>query len=367
MKIVFIGQKGIPAKSGGVERHVEFLSRYLQSKGHDVLAYNRRGYTPDKIKEYRGVKLIYKSFINNKNLASITHNFLATIDALRRRPDIIHYQGIGPSLLIFIPKILCPKAKIAATLHSFDYQNDKWSPFAKFMLRLGEKLMFAQADAIIVLTPSMEEYARKRFKGNIHLIPNGTNLNHVEGDRALKFWGLEKEDYILSVSRLIRLKGVQYLIKAFKGVNTDKKLVIAGDGEYEEELHKLAQGDKRIIFVGNQSGEDLFQLYKNSYLFIQSSEMEGLSMSLLEAMGQKTTCLASDIAGNREALADAGLYFKSKDVESLKVELENILKQTDKRDELAQAAYNRAKEKFDWSKIVEKTEELYKSLLETKK
>lgn len=366
MRIAFIGQKGIPAKNGGVERHVEFLSFQLNSLGHEILVYNRRGYTPEKLKDLNGIKLIYKPFIDQKNLANITHTFFSTLDVLRRQPDIIHYHGVGPSLLLWIPKVFCPRAKIFATLHSFDYDNDKWSRFAKTMLRLGEKIMFALADAIIVLTPATQEYARRKYGRDTFLIPNGTELGSSQDDSVLKFWGLEDKDYIFSSSRLIKLKGLQYIIPVFKKLKTNKKLVIAGDGEYEEELKLLAQGDERIRFIGNQGGEALRQLYSHAYLFVQTSEMEGLSLSLLEAMGHRSACLASDIDGNKEALKDTGFYFASRDVVDLEKKMNYLLENPEEVEQKAFAAYERACKEYDWRKIAEKTVAAYRNKLENK-
>jgi len=361
MRIAFIGQKGIPAKNGGVERHVEFLSIQLNRLGHEVLVYNRSGYTPDKLKDLNGIKLIYKPFIDQKNLANITHTFFSSLDVLRRQPDIIHFHGVGPSLLLWIPKIFCPRAKLVATLHSFDYDNDKWSKFAKMMLRWGERIMFSLADSIIVLTPATQEYARRRYNRETFLIPNGTELGYNQSEATLKFWGLEKNGYIFSSSRLIKLKGLQYLIPAFKNLKTDKKLVIAGDGEYENELKNLAQGDNRIRFINNQSGDALRQLYAHAYLFVQTSEMEGLSLSLLEAMGHRTACLASDIDGNKEALRDTGFYFQSRNVNDLEQQMKYVLENPEVVSQKAQAAYERACKEYDWQKIAEKTATVYQN------
>lgn len=363
MKIAFIGQKGIPAKNGGVERHVQFLSVQLKNLGHEVLVYNRRGYTPVKLKDFDGVQLLYKPFINQKNLANITHTFFSSLDVLRRRPDIIHYHGVGPSLLLWLPKVFCPRAKLVATLHSFDYDNEKWSRFAKLMLRLGEKMMFKLADAVIVLTPTTQEYARKKYGRECFLIPNGTELGREQAETALKFWGLSKGSYIFSASRLIKLKGLQYLIPVFKRLKTDKKLVIAGDGEYEAKLKELAADDARIIFIGNQDGDALRQLYANAYLFAQTSEMEGLSLSLLEAMGHGSACLASDIPGNREALADTGFFFRSRDERDLEVKLNYILEHPEEAQVKALAAYERACREYDWRQVAAKTLASYQSLL----
>jgi len=360
MKIAFIGQKGIPAKSGGVDRHVENLAMFLVKKGEELIVYNRKGYLSEKINEWEGVKLVHLPYINNKNLAAITHGFLATINAIRLKVDVIHYHGIGPSLLAWIPRLFLPKAKVVATLHSFDYGNDKWGAFAKFMLKLGESSMCRYAHETIVLTDLMRDYLLQRHGRNSNIIPNGAYVEKNYETEHLLPYGLESGKYIIGVSRLIRLKGLQYLIPAFKEIkNTEIKLVIIGDGEYESELKKLAADDPRIIFTGNQTGDALSQLYSNAGLFIQSSEMEGLSISLLEAMAYGLPCLVSEIVANRNAAADTALYFESKNINSLKNKLEEALNNPEKMKDLAKKGKERAETIFNWDRISEETRKIY--------
>lgn len=361
MKIAFIGQKGIPTKSGGVDRHVESLAMFLAMKGSEVIVYNRRNYLPEKINEWKGIKLIHLPFINQKNLAAITHAFLATFDAIYRRVDVIHYHGIGPSLLAWVPRLLAPKIKVIATLHSFDYSNDKWSSFAKFMLKLGEKTMCKYAHEVIVLTEVMRDYLLQRHNRQSVIIPNGAYIQTSAGDKHLLPFGLTKGNYIITVSRLIRLKGIQYLIKAFKNLAPQNiKLAIVGDGEYLDELEKLSANNSQIIFTGNQTGEALSQLYANAKLFVQASEMEGLSISLLEAMAHGLPCLASDIVANKQATGEAAVYFTSKDTNDLEKKLKYALEHPIEMQVLGSQAQERARQLFDWDKIADQTLEIYK-------
>lgn len=361
MKIALIGQKGIPASNGGVDSHVENLAVFLSSKKQHVIVYNRNGYLPEKISNWKGVSLVHLPFINTKNLAAITHSFLATIHAMRQKVDVIHYHGIGPSLLTWIPRIFSPKIKVVSTLHSFDYGNDKWGGFAKFMLRLGEKTMSKFAHEIIVLTDTMKDYLWQRYNRESIIIPNGAYIEKNYDTNKLNAFGLEPNKYIVSVSRLIRLKGIQYLIEAFKNnKDVDVKLAIVGDGEYMEELEKMAASDRRIVFTSNQGGEALNQLYTHAKLFVQSSEMEGLSISLLEAMAHGLPVLASNISANHQAAQDTAVYFESKNVDDLEQKLNIALKDEKKMKELATLGKKRANNIFDWDKISADTLKIYK-------
>lgn len=361
MKVAFIGQKGIPSKDGGVDCYVENLSINLVSSGQEVLVYNRYDYLPNKLHEFRGVQIINIPYIHGKNLANITHSFLSLIHALWQGADVIHIQGVGPSLLTWIPKFVFSQAKIVATLHSFDYYNDKWGRFAKYMLHLGEKTMCRFADTVIVLTKPTADYLQKTYGRSSILIPNGANLYNEEAQDKIIPWGLEKGNYILSVSRIIKLKGLQYLIAAYLQLNTDKKLVITGEGDYLPELEKLANGNPNIIFAGDQRGRTLDQLYANAYLFVQPSELEGLSIALLEAMAHKTACLVSDIEANREAIAETGFTFVSKDINDLKDKLQNLVGQPAEVNTQAEAAYKRIQLMFTWTDVSRQVLEVYSS------
>jgi glycosyltransferase involved in cell wall biosynthesis len=362
MKIAFIGQKGMPTKNGGVDRHVENLAVFLAKKGNDITVYNRRGYLPEEIKEWQGVKLVHLPFVNNKNLAAITHGFLATISAISKKVDVIHYHGIGPALLTWIPRLFAPKIKIITTLHSFDYGNDKWGGFAKFMLKWGESNMCKYSHEVIVLTNLMHDYLLQRYGRESQVIPNGAYIQKNNNTNQLMAFGLEPQKYIISVCRLIRLKGLQYAIEAFNKLNYPEiKLVIVGDGEYRDELEKIAGDNPHIIFSGNQAGEALDELYSNALMFIQSSEMEGLSISFLEAMAHGLPCLASDILANKEASQETAVYFKSKDVGDLQDKLKQLLDNKDKLVELGKKAQIRAEENFNWDKLSDQTLAVYSS------
>jgi len=361
MKVSFIGQKGIPSRDGGVERYVESLSINLVSLEQEVVVYNRKDYLPDRLKEFKNVKIVNLPYINTKNLAAITHTFLAICHVIWKKSDIIHLQGVGPSLLVWLPKVLSPRAKIVATLHSFDYYNEKWGWVARNMLRLGEFMMCHLADTVIVLTKPTQVYIKEKYNRDAFVVPNGTNIYEDSGTDRLLPWGLQKDSYILSVSRIIRLKGLQYLIPAFLKTQTDKKSVITGDGEYLPELEKLAAGDPRIVFTGNQTGRTLDQLYANAYLFVQASEMEGLSISLLEAMGHKTACLVSDIDANKEAIGESGFIFQTKNITDLQNKLQNLVDNPEQVNIKSRALFERAKSMFTWSGVAGRILAVYKS------
>ncbi|HPY99605.1 MAG TPA: glycosyltransferase family 4 protein [bacterium] len=369
MKIAFIGQKGIPAQTGGVEKQVEELLIHLAARGHDIYAYARRGYAQE-ISEYKGVKIIPLPFIKGKNFEAISNTFLAVLHSAFRRFDIIHFQSIGPASLLWLAKLLNPRTPIVFTFHCQDYYHKKWGLFARWYLRLGEKIGCRLADQTLVTSQELTIYALARYDKGAVYVPSGINPPTLPEVREIRRWGLEKDNYIFIASRLIRHKGIHYVIKAFKNLKTDKKLVIAGEGaytdDYVKELKELAGDDKRIIFVGNQGGALLSELYANAYMFIQSSEYEGLSMGLLEAMSYGLPCLASDIPANLEAMNGLGLSFRNKDVSDLSHKLQYALDNQEIVKAQGQALRERTRQEYNWEKIVDQTIAIYNRLLAKK-
>jgi glycosyltransferase involved in cell wall biosynthesis len=371
MKIAYIGQKGIPAKIGGGEKYVEEVAKQMAKKGHEVFVYVRNNYTSKDIKEYEGIKLIHLPSISTKHLDAITHTFLATIHALFQKYDVIHYSMIGPTSLSFIIKYLKPKTIFVSTFQCQDYYHKKWGMLAQKYLKWGEVITCKIPDATIVVSKNLLEYVRKIYKKEAVYIPNGALIKNNCSDSMLKKWNLEKNSYVLTVSRFVRHKGIHYLIEAFKkledkNLTNRKKLVVVGDGfhtdDYTKYLKELATGRKNIIFTGPQSGENLNQLFANAYLFVQPSESEGLSLALLEAMGYGKAVLASNITENVEATGETAMTFKSGDSKDLEQKLLSLLNDPQKVKLLGEEAQKRIIENYSWEEIARKIEELYNQI-----
>ena len=376
MKIAFIGQKGIPAIQGGVEKHVEELSTRLAKQGHEVFVYVRNNYTDKRIKKYKGVKLIHLPSISNKNLDTISHTFLATLHAIFRRYDVIHYQAIGPSSLSFLIRIFKPFTSLVATFHCQDYYHQKWGWFAGVYLRFGEYITCKIPHKTIVISNILKNYVKKYYEKDAIVIPNGAEANPTKKDQALKIWNLKKKNYIISVSRLIRHKGIHYLIEAFKQLEdinkipNNFKLVIVGDGfhtdDYVNYLKKISVGRKNIIFTGSQTSSNLEQLFSHAYLFVQPSESEGLSLSLLEAMGYGIAPLVSDIPENLDPIGECGFSFENKNVADLRDKIVYLLVKPEEVEKIGLLAKEKAEKQYSWDSIARKTAQVYEELISKK-
>jgi glycosyltransferase involved in cell wall biosynthesis len=365
MKIIIIGQKGIPAKGGGVERHVEELSTRLVKAGHEVSVFTRPNYTDKKLTSYQGVNLISIPSLGTKHLDAISHTFLASLHIIfKGNYDVAHFHAIGPCSLIWLVKIFRPKLKIISTFHCQDYYHQKWNGLAKAYLKFGEYVCCKSAHKTIVVSQGLKAYAENKYKKSFFYIPNGVNIEARQDAKIIREnWGLEANSYILATSRLVRHKGLHYLIKAYKELNTDKKLVIAGGSAFTEdyisELHKMAENNPNIIFTGNQTGNTLKELYSNASIFVQPSESEGLSIALLEAMSYGLPVIVSDIPENIEVIKNSALSFQSKNYSDLKVKMEYLLANEKIGLELGENAKKIIFSEYNWEKITDETIKIY--------
>lgn len=370
MRIAMFGQKRIPSREGGVEIVVEELSTRMAVLGHKVTCYNRRGhhvsgsqYDTFTEKEYKNVRIKTVPTIEKKGLAAVSSSFFAALCSLFGRYDVVHIHAEGPAAFCFIPKLF--RKRVVVTVHGLDWQREKWkSGFGAKYIHLGEKMAVKHADEIIVLSKGVQRYFMDTYGRETVFIPNGVNRPEIKhADIINKRFGLSKDSYILYLGRIVPEKGEHYLIDAFKQIDTDKKLVIAGGSsdtdEYMDRLKKMAQGDERIVFTGFVQGQMLEELYSNAYIYVLPSDLEGMPLSLLEAMSYGNCCLVSDIKECTEVVEDKAEVFRKSDVGDLKMRLQELCNRKDLVQKYKKDSAEYICGRYDWNKIVDKTLELY--------
>lgn len=371
MKIAFIGQKGIPAKSGGVEKHVEQIATRLAAQGHEVTAYVRSHYVEKGITEYKDVRLVHTAGIATKYLDAITHTLTATLHVLREDYDVIHFHSIGPSIISFIPRILKPRTRVIATFHSRDYFHKKWSWIARLVLHISEMITCKVPERTIVISETLRDYAENTYNRHFDFIPNGAEVSTESDSEILKNLGLKSDRYVLVQGRLVAHKGVHYVVKAFQELErtgrmpNNFKLAIVGASahtdEYVQYLKVLTENDVNIVMVGEQTGLAMSTLWNNASVFVQASEDEGLSLSLLEAMGHGVMPIVSSIPANLEAIQNgAGISFQSKNIEDLTKTLAYYIANDEERRAVAKRAKERAEDVYSWDAIADRTYKVYR-------
>lgn len=374
LRIAMIGHKRIPSREGGVEIVVEELAVRMAARGHHVDVYNRYGhhvsgrkydeeYGWKGRKFYKGVRVYIIPTFRTSSLNAIVYSFLATLRALFGRYDVIHYHAEGPCAMLWIPKLF--RKKIVVTIHGLDWQRAKWGNFASYVIKFGEKMAAKYADEVIVLSRNVQQYFADAYHREVNYIPNGINRPRITDAQIIREkYGLEKDGYFLSLGRIVPEKGVHYLIEAFSKIDTDKKLVVAGGNshavEYMAQIHRMAAQDDRVIMTDFVQGQLLEELYSNAYAFVLPSDVEGMALTLLEAMSYGNCCLVSDICENTEVVEDNALIFRKGDVKDLQRKMEYMLQHPDDVQKYGSRSADFVCSKYNWDEVVEETVRLYR-------
>ncbi len=366
-RIAHFGHKHMLSREGGVEIVVYELATRMAEKGYSVTCYDRSGKhvsgeKTDTRKEFRGVKICPVWTIDKKGLAALTSSFFASIKASFSKADIVHIHAEGPAAMCHIPKLF--GKRVIVTIHGLDWQRAKWGGFATKYIKYGEKQAVKYADEIIVLSRRVQEYFEKEYGRKTVFIPNGVNKPEItEAKLITEKWGLTKDSYILFLGRIVPEKGLTYLVEAWKDIKTDKKLVIAGGSsdtsEFFEQLKGMA-GDN-VIFTGFQQGRVLEELYSNAYIYTLPSDLEGMPLSLLEAMSYGNCCVVSDIPECTEVVEDKAVVFEKGNVQGLRRTIQELLEDPTKVKSYKDSARDYILNKYSWDEVVNKTLNIYKN------
>ena len=145
-----------------------------------------------------------------------------------------------------------------------------------------------------------------------------------------------------------------------------KNLKIAEDAEIQKaseivtkELKELARDDSRIIFTGFVQGKELDELYSNAYVYTLPSDLEGMPLSLLEAMSYGNCCLVSDIDECSEVVEDKAAIFRKSDIEDLTIKLQCLVENMDIVKKYKNEAADYICSKYSWDDVVRQTTDLY--------
>ncbi|SEW42614.1 glycosyltransferase family 4 protein [[Clostridium] fimetarium] len=373
MKIAMIGHKRIPSREGGVEIVVEEISKRLVELGHSVYVYNRSGHhisgknfdddSNNHLKVYEGIRIIMVPTIDKKGLSALIYSGVATFIALFGHYDCIHFHAEGPCAMIWLPHLF--GIRTVATIHGLDWQRAKWNGFATKYLKFGEKMAAKYADEVIVLSNNVHKYFLDTYGRDTNFISNGISKPKIiEAGIIEKKWNLKRNEYFLFLGRLVPEKGLYYLVDAFRNISTLKKLVIAGGSsdtnDYIVDIKRKAAEDSRIVFTDFVQGEVLEELYSNAYVYVLPSDLEGMPISLLEAMSYGNCCLVSNIPECAEVVEDKAVVFNKSDVVDLSEKLEYLVNNTQIVDRYKQEASKFICGRYNWDEIVKRTTELYR-------
>ena len=368
LNIAMFGHKRIPSREGGIEVVVTEMSTRMAALGHSVTCFNRSGhhvsgleFDEEKLDEYRGVRLKKVWTVDKRGLAAMTASFSAAFHAAFGRYDVVHIHAEGTAFMCWLPKLL--RKRVIVTIHGLDWARAKWGKFASWYIKSGEKNAVRYADEIIVLSKGVQEYFQRTYGRATVFIPNGVVKSQKrEAEEIRRQWGLEKDSYVLFLGRLVPEKGIHYLVEAWKNIHTDKKLVIAGGSsdtqDYMNRLKDLA-GDG-VIFAGFQQGRVLEELYSNAYAYVLPSDLEGMPLSLLEAMSYGNCCLVSSIPECAQVVEDHAAVFEKGNADDLREKLQRLIDCPDEVKRYKDNASAFICGKYNWDDVVGRTLDLYR-------
>jgi glycosyltransferase involved in cell wall biosynthesis len=364
-----IGGRGVPATFGGVERHVEEIGARLADRGHDVIVYARTNYVDEPRESWRGMTIRNLATVDSKHLDAIVHSAKSTLDAMLTGVDVVHYHAVGPGIPSVFPRYLS-RAKVVQTIHGRDSERAKWGRGAQLFLRTAEWLSAHVPDETVVVSKHLVQHYRTAYRRPATYIPNGVDTPTMRAPHAIAArWGLTTGSYVLFMGRLVPEKAPDLLLRAFRRLPGDLRLVIAGGSSFTdgfvEGLGRAVAGEPRAILAGYVYGEEKDELYTNAAAFVLPSSLEGLPLTLLEAASYGTPVVASDIPPHLEVIgtdAPGRRLFATGSEEGLADALRRSLAETKVEREGAGAFRDQVLATYRWDEVTDEIEDVYRRI-----
>ncbi len=362
IRIAFIGGRGVISKYSGIEAYYEEVGRRLAAMGNEVTVYCRNYFTPE-LAEHNGMRLVRLPTIRSKHLETVLHTFLSTVHALKERYDIVHYHALGPALFSWIPRLFGMKTTV--TVQGLDWQRGKWGRVASAVLRLGELASIHLPNATMVVSQTLQTHYREVHGAETFYVPNGGIPRERQIPHKILEWGLQPGRYVLFLGRFSPEKGCHLLVEAFEQLDTDVKLVMAGASSYCDEYSRelRTHASDQIRMLDWVSGATLDELLTNAMIFVLPSEMEGLSLALLDAMAAGLCVLTSDVAENREAIEGAGFTFQRGSASDMAERLRFLIANPAVREAAGRNAKKKIEDQYQWEQISEGILSVYRNVL----
>jgi len=369
MKIAVIGVKGLPAKQGGIENYCAEVYPRMVAQGHSVDLFARSSYTDSRWFEhddFQGVRVITLPSLPLRGVDAFISSALGAIRSSGTNYDIVHFHALGPALFSGLPKI-ASSAKVVVTCQGLDWQRAKWGNTSSSLIRMGEKAAVRYADEIIVVSKNLQSYFFETYGRQTVYIPNAP-ASYAESDRKFSHGtslGLDQGKYIVFLGRLVPEKRPDLLIEAFQALKpAGWKLVLAGGVSdtslFTSKLADLANGNPDIIFAGEIRGTRLAEIVRGAGLFVLPSDLEGLPLSMLEAMSQGIPVVASDIPPHQQLISDQrGVLFQVGDISSCIHSLDWAINHPQEMAVMAKNAQQHVEKYYNWDHITAENLKIY--------
>ena len=362
VRVAFIGGRGVVSKYSGIESYYEQVGHELARLGHEVTVYCRNYFTP-LMKTHNGMRVLRLPTIRSKHFETVVHTLLSTLHAMASDYDIVHYHCLGPALFSFLPRLVGKKTVV--TVQGLDWQRAKWGRIAALVLHLGEAAAVTLPNATMVVSRTLQQHFRHQYGRDTIYVPNGATLAGRRLAKRLIEWDLLPDNYVLFLGRFSPEKNCHLLIEAFEKIHSDMKLVLAGGSSHSDAyVNELRRHESdRIRFLPWVSGDDLEELLSNAAVFVLPSEIEGLSLALLDAMAAGVCALTSDIPENREVVDGAGFTFQRGNVADLERMLDILVHNPQLRRQAGTRERERIRTQYLWPEIARSIAATYGDVL----
>jgi glycosyltransferase involved in cell wall biosynthesis len=361
LRVVATGLRGVPEIQGGVETHAQNLYPYMVGEGYEITIYGRRAFLENtEPYEWAGLKVIPTWAPKSTSLEAIGHTAVAVLYSAFKRPDVIHIHGVGPALVTPLARLF--GLKTVVTHHGRTYESDKWGNFAKKLLKAGETLAMRFANRVICVAQNDAKRLNEKFHSDkATAIPNGLpKMHEANQPELLKELGIECGRYVLHVGRIVPEKRQVDLIEAFEKANMQGwKLVFVGSAMhasvYANSFDAAVSVNSDVVAAGQRSEQALATLYGGAGMFVLPSKLEGLPISILEALGFGLPCLVSKIPANMEFGLPKGCYFNAGNTDEMAQKMTTLSSMLEPRDTIFQSDLDRVPERYHWESIARST------------
>lgn len=368
LKIAILGSKGIPSH-GGAERVVEALTHRCITYGHMITIYCRKDFVPKSF-SLKGVRLIRISTINIGILGFCIYHLLSSIHCfLLGKYDIVHVHNIESSFTLPLLKLRYP---VICTSHGKVYDTDKWSKIVKILLKCCELIFLRVSDITTCPSLALCQYYNEIYKKNHTIyVPNGVELKSLEQkkisyDKILKKINLSKKGYLVSATnRVLKTKGIENLVDAYLMSSIEFPLIIFSDWDNSKIDLSILQKkykNKNIYFYSRIQGNVLWEIIKQSKIFIFPSYVETMSMMLLEAASLSIPIVFAETPNNCAIMRNEGIPFVPNNIKDLSEKISMSIKQSNFYLKKAKKHADRIKKEHYWDSIFDKYNRLYLSL-----
>jgi glycosyltransferase involved in cell wall biosynthesis len=360
------GIRGVPANFGGSETAVEEIGSRMAEHGDEVVVYCRKHKSDGAPEYFEGMRRVELPSINTFNLDTITHSFLSALHLLvRNTADVIHFHGMGNSLLL--PLFWLSKKRTVITIDGPAWERPKWGRIARFALKLSARMAVRWGDHVIIDNHPSIAHFEKEFGFSGTYVPYGADRNPPTATDYIEELGLKKRGYVVFVGALVPDKGPDILVDAYRDVETDMPLIVVGDSpfapDYRKALHEAAARDDRVRMLGYVYGDKYRQLVANAHTYVHPLRSDGTSPALLQAMGYGSCIVISSNPEALSAVGDGALPFEYGSSADLARKLQRVIDEPELGEDLRRRASARAAAEYNWDTVTQDHRDIYESVL----